>query len=106
MRFAKFASFHCKASSVKGFCAARLSKCLEDRGKVVQNQGNFPMALAVNTTIGSQGLPVEFLRFVELAKAIKDGRQRDPVGSNSNAISRQLFSRGNAKIFARNARLN
>jgi len=83
-----------------------LSKCLEDRGKVVQNQGNFPMALAVNTTIGSQGLPVEFLRFVELAKAIKDGRQRDPVGSNSNAISRQLFSRGNAKIFARNARLN
>jgi hypothetical protein len=73
---------------------------LEDRGKVVQNQGSFPMALAANTTIGSQGLPVEFLRFVELAKAIKDGRQRDPVGSNSSAIRASYF-RAETQRFSR-----
>jgi hypothetical protein len=33
------------------------------------------VALAVNTTIGSQGLPVEFFCFVELAKAIENRRQ-------------------------------
>jgi hypothetical protein len=54
MRFAKVASFHCQASSVKGLCAARLASGLEDRGKVVQNQGNFPVAIvgAVFLVIG------------------------------------------------------
>jgi hypothetical protein len=98
--------FHRKSRSVLPFCESGSTRRLVERCKVVQNERNLSMTVAISPPVRFQSLPIKLLRFVEGCYDRLGSLPEQPCRKLRQCNWRHLPWPGTAAIFARAARLD